>query len=167
MIKTKVAAAEELKTLTKQIEATQRILDGKRTASADVKFESSPVIHQAEYLSNALSLVKDGNLTPTPLMKAGTNQSINIGMSWAATGLPALSFFVMGLFRNGTRQAAPRSKDGRLVMRPAIPLDASVPSVAPAPGSNTHTREIIVHEKADPRFDSIEGWASNLLGKYA
>lgn len=95
----KIAIAEEKSNLTKQIEATKRILDKARDKADTTEFKSSPVVHQNEFLANVVALVGQGSLQPTSFISASTQQSVNLAMAIVGTGLPGLSIFIAGLFR--------------------------------------------------------------------
>lgn len=105
-IEKRIAKVEQREDLAKRIEATQRILDGKRDTAAKTEFKSSAVSHQNEFLSKTLALFKDGSLKPTEIMNESAQQSVNLAMAFAGTGLPALALFIAGLYR--VRQPRPR-----------------------------------------------------------
>lgn len=91
--------------LDKRLEATQRILDGKRVAAAKVEHKSSAVSHQNAFLSRAAAMVHDGSLTPSEMVEEVAQQSVAMSMAVAGTFLPAFALFVAGLFRiSGGRQ---------------------------------------------------------------
>lgn len=95
----KIASAEEHASILKQIDATKRKLDGARTAAASVEHKSSSVEHQQRFLSKAVALFGSGSLKPTDFQTEGAEQSVNLAMALAGTGLPALALFIMGLYR--------------------------------------------------------------------
>lgn len=95
----RIAVVEQQEDLTKRIEATQRILDGKRTAALKVEHVSSAVVLQNEFLAKAVALVGYGSLQPTAEMRESAQQSANIAMALAGTGVPAFALFVAGLYR--------------------------------------------------------------------
>lgn len=96
----RIAIAEQATDLTKRIEATQRILDGKRTAAATTEHKSSAVEHQNKFLAKSVAMVSAGTLTPTEFMSEGSQQTVNLAMALAGTGLPALALFIAGLYRH-------------------------------------------------------------------
>lgn len=95
----KIAKVEQREDLTKRIEATQRILDGKRTVAATTEHKSSAVDHQNKFLIKSLAMVANGNLTASELQAAGAEQGVNLAMAFAGTGLPAFCLFMCVLFR--------------------------------------------------------------------
>lgn len=107
----RIAIVEKQEDLSKRIEATQRILDGKRTAALKVEHVSSAVAHQNEFLAKAVALVGYQSLTPTAEIRESAQQSANIAMALAGTGVPAFALFVAGLYRrrkdDETAQPAP------------------------------------------------------------
>jgi len=95
----RIAIAEERATLTSQIEATKRVLAKARDTAAVTEHKSSPVVHQNQFLAKAVTLVSTGSLEPTPHVQAAAEQSANLAMAIAGTGLPAFCLFVAGLYR--------------------------------------------------------------------
>ena len=102
-IEKQIAIAEQASDLTARIEATQRVLDSKRTDAAKVEHKSSAVEHQNKFLANAVALVHSGSLKPTDFQSQGAEQTVNLAMALAGTGLPAFALFMAGLFRTKTR----------------------------------------------------------------
>lgn len=102
---TKIALAEEKSNLTKQIEATKRILDKARDKADSTEHKSSPVVHQNEFLANVVALVGQGSLQPSSFISASTTQSVNLAMAIVGTGLPGLAIFIAGLFRRKGSEA--------------------------------------------------------------
>ena len=95
----RIAIAEERATLTSQIEATKRVLAKARDTAAVTEHKSSPVVHQNQFLAKAVTLVSTGSLEPTPHVQAAAEQSANLAMAIAGTGLPAFCLFIAGLYR--------------------------------------------------------------------
>jgi hypothetical protein len=98
-IASKIAVVEKSEDLTKRIEATQRLVDKYRVASAGIEHKVSSVDLQNQFLAKAVALVSSGSLEPTELEDAGSDQVINFSLATAGTGLPALCFFLAGCFR--------------------------------------------------------------------
>lgn len=133
----RIAIAEQATDLTRRIEATQRILDGKRTAAATTEHKSSAVEHQNKFLAKSIAMVSAGTLTPTEFMSEGSQQTVNLAMALAGTGLPALALFIAGLYRNRDEPTAsapithrvateqgPRQTDGYSKPAPHVPTFA-------------------------------------------
>lgn len=95
----KIAIAEEKADLTKKIEGVRKVLSTARETAAVTEHKSSPVVHQNQFLGRAVSLVGFGSLEPTPHIQAAAEQSANLAMAIAGTGLPAFCLFVAGLYR--------------------------------------------------------------------
>lgn len=95
----KIAIAEEKSDLTKRIEATKAVLSKARDVAAVTEHKSSPVVHQNQFLAKAVTLVGFGSLEPTPHITAAAEQSANLAMAIAGTGLPAFCLFIAGLYR--------------------------------------------------------------------
>ncbi|MGP1667721.1 MAG: hypothetical protein ACTS5I_17850, partial [Rhodanobacter sp.] len=79
--------------------ATQRILDKKRDTAATTEHKSSAVDHQNRFLAKAVAFVSAGSFKPTEIMTEGAEQTVNLAMALAGTGLPALALFIAGLYR--------------------------------------------------------------------
>jgi hypothetical protein len=100
----KIATIESGNALVAKIEAMQKLVDSKRDVAATVEHKSSAVAHQNQFLAKNVALLWSGSLTPSDLMSEGTQQSVNLAMALAGTGLPALALFVAGLYRRPTRR---------------------------------------------------------------
>lgn len=98
----RIAIAERATDLTSRIEATQRILDKKRKVASTTEYKSSAVEHQNNFLAKAVTLVTTGGLEPTDLVSASAEQTVNLAMAIAGTGLPAFALFIAGLYRRET-----------------------------------------------------------------
>lgn len=98
-VEERIAIAEQAGDLTARIEATQRILDRKRETAATTEHKSSAVDHQNQFLTKVVALVANGGTEATPLQRASAEQSVNLAMAIAGTGLPAFALFLAGLFR--------------------------------------------------------------------
>ena len=103
----RITVVEQATDLTTRIEATQRILDGKREVAAKTEHKSSAVAHQNDSLKKWVALVANGNTVATDLQAVSAEQSANLAMAVAGTGLPAFALFMAGLFRTGGRKPSP------------------------------------------------------------
>ena len=131
-----IATAEQAADLSKRIEATQRILDKKREVASATGHVSSPVEHQQRFLSKAVAIFGSGSLKPTDFQDAGAEQSVNLAMALAGTGLPAMALFIAGLYRR--EDEADRTSPGKVTR--------TTSSYRPAPaqtGVVMHTTETI------------------------
>lgn len=95
----KIATIEEGNDLVKKIEAMQALVDKKRDVAAHVEHKSSAVAHQGKSISKLVAFATVGTFNPTDTIKEGTDQTITLAMAAIGTGLPALCFFVAGLYR--------------------------------------------------------------------
>ena len=95
----KIGTAEQREDLNKRIEATQRILDGKREVAAKTEHKSSPVMHQNANLARVVAFLGTSEIEPSQSIEAGAEISANLAMAIAGTGLPAFALFIMGLHR--------------------------------------------------------------------
>lgn len=135
-LQSKIALAEEKAQLTKQIEATRKVLASARDVAATTEHKSSAVNHQNQFLARTVSLVSNGSLDPTEIMTEGAQQTVNLGMALAGTGLPALALFIAGLYRR--REA--RFEPGNAATEPApAPIIRASPHTVPRYALKTHT----------------------------
>lgn len=95
----RIATIEQASKLASQIEATQRVLDRKREAAATTAHVSSAVAHQNDSLARWVALVANGDVKASDLQRAASQESANLAMAIAGTGLPAFALFLAGLFR--------------------------------------------------------------------
>lgn len=95
----RIGTVEQVASLNARIEATQRVLDKKRAVANATEYKSSAVVHQNQFLADAVSLVAFGQLQPTATVQVAAQQSANIAMALVGTGLPAFAFFIAGLYR--------------------------------------------------------------------
>lgn len=126
-VRNQIAVAEQRSDIEKQIAATKRIIDGAREKADTVEYKSSAVVHQNEFLANALALVGQGKLEPTAFLSASAQQSVNLAMAMVGTGLPGLAIFISGLFRR-------RKEDGYTARPTSTDVQPRTPTYsAPAP----------------------------------
>ena len=95
----RIGKIEQAADLSKRIEATQRILDGKREKAAAVEYKPSTVDLQNKFLSKVVAMVGSGKLKASEFQTEGAEQFVNLSMAITATGLPALALFIAGLYR--------------------------------------------------------------------
>lgn len=91
----KIATAEKVDDLSKRIEATQRIIDGKRTVAANMDFKSSAAANHNDTLFKALHLVAAGDFKEAVSMteREATNTGV-MGLSSIAFLLLAPLFYL-------------------------------------------------------------------------
>lgn len=122
-IATKIALAEEKADLTKKIEATKAVLAKARDKADVTEFKHSSVDHQNQFLAKAVALISAGSLEPSELMAEGAQQSVNLAMAIAGTGLPAFALFIAGLYRReedepqGRPEAQPAPTQTKVAVR--------------------------------------------------
>jgi len=119
-IASKIAIAEERSELTRKIESTRRVVDGAREVAAKTEHKSSAVDHQNRFLAKSVAMVSTGTLTPTEFMSEGSQQTVNLAMALAGTGLPALALFIAGLYtrRDADPTQHPVSEPGNRTPEP-------------------------------------------------
>ncbi len=108
-LSSRIGKVEQREDLGKRIEATQRILDGKREVAAKTEHRSSAVVHQNQFLAKAVALVGYQSLEPTATIEESAQQSANLAMAVAGTGLPAFALFIAGLYRRKEDEAPERT----------------------------------------------------------
>jgi hypothetical protein len=96
----RIAIAERRDDLTTKIDATKRVLATARGKAETVEFKHSSAAHQNEFLGKLVALIGAGELRPSEFVSESAEQSVNLAMAIAGTGLPALCFFVAGCFAN-------------------------------------------------------------------
>ena len=111
----RIATIEQASDLNARIEATQRILDGKRQTASTTEHKSSAVDHQNKFLVKTVALFVNGSTDASELQALGAEQSVNLAMAVAGTGLPAFALFLAGLFRGSRRDDASPSPETQLV----------------------------------------------------
>lgn len=99
-IEKRIATVEQATDLTKRIEATQRLVDASREKAANTAHKVSTVDHQNGFYAQTVALIRTGNIKVSETTEHTMNAAINVAMALAGTGLPALCFFVAGLYRN-------------------------------------------------------------------
>lgn len=140
-VETQIATIEEGNTLAAKIEGMQAVVDKKRDVAAHTEHKSSAVDHQNKFLAKTVALVADGSLKPTEIMSEGAQQTVNLMMALAGTGLPALALFVAGLYRRKDGQ-----DHGRL---PAVNSIAALLPSAPVKPAAAGPQGMLVHHKYD------------------
>jgi hypothetical protein len=128
----RIATIEQASDLTARIEATQRILDKKRETAATTEHKSSAVDHQNKFLVKSVALFVNGSTEASEIQAMGAEQSVNLAMAIAGTGLPAFALFLAGLFRTGRR----RDDDPTA---PAVATPLVTPAIRPADPIHIHT----------------------------
>lgn len=98
-IAAKIATIEAGNKLAEQVTAQQALVDKRRDVAATVAHTSSAVDHQNKFLAKTVSLISDGSLKPSEIMTESAQQTVNLMMALAGTGLPALALFIAGLYR--------------------------------------------------------------------
>jgi hypothetical protein len=98
-IESRVAIAEEGNSIAIRIADLEKRLAGRRDTGAKTAFVQSAVVEQNLFLAKAVALVRDGSLTPDAKLQEGAQQSVNLAMAIAGTGLPAFALFLAGLYR--------------------------------------------------------------------
>lgn len=124
-IAAKIGKVEQREDLSKRIEATQRILDNKREVAAKTEYKSSAVVHQNQFLAKAVALVGYQSLEPSAAIEESAQQSANLAMAVAGTGLPAFALFIAGLYR--------RKEDDEIIRPTYTDVQARTPTYSPAP----------------------------------
>lgn len=134
----RIALAEQASDLTKRIEATQRLVDGKTEKAAEATLEVSPVVNQTAFVAKMVAW----DLNPGEAIQEGSQIGISAALALANVLLTPICFLIAGRSRR------------RDIASPAVrrPLSetyadrrASVPSV-PAVPTMGKDREIH-HEK--------------------
>jgi len=148
-IEKRIATVEQASDLTKRIEATQRLVDASREKAATTEHKVSTVDHQNGFYAQTVSLMRTGSIKASETTEQTMNAAINVAMALAGTGLPALCFFVAGLYRN------PREADD--------PTPINEPAVVTI--QNVMPQTPPVQERPVPRLDIHTLTVADLLGQ--
>lgn len=157
-----IATAEQASDLSKRIEATQRVLENARVVAQTTEHKSSAVAHQNESLAKWVALVANGDVKASDLQKAASQESANLAMAVAGTGLPAFALFLAGLFRlsrNKSDDDTPPS--AKAPVTPAYTYKA--PVGIPAEPIHVHTTDTIHIKDATLRRWSLSDEVQALL----
>lgn len=98
-IAARIAIAEEHSELTKKIEATRRVIQTARNEAATTDHKISAVAKQNDALRTWVAMVVNGDTKATEFQSAAAQESANLAMAIAGTGLPAFALFLAGVFR--------------------------------------------------------------------
>lgn len=104
-LKSKIAVLEKTEGLTREIEATKRVISAAREKAGATEHKSSAVAHQNSSLKKWVALAWNGGTDASPFQAEAAEQSANLAMAIAGTGLPAFALFVAGLFRRREDEA--------------------------------------------------------------
>ena len=94
-VEKKIGTVEQAEDLTKRIEATQRIIDGKTLKAAEATFESSPVVNQTAFVAKMVAW----DLAPGEGIKEGSQIGISAALALANVLLTPLCFLIAGRSR--------------------------------------------------------------------
>ena len=128
----RIKTAEKLDTLTARIEAIDKALSEKREVAAKTEHVSSAVVHQNEFLTKVVALVANGTPKATELQSVTAEQSVNLAMAIAGTGLPAFALFMAGLFRlpHSRQDDETAHKPSLLPVTRAVDRPTTVPAIS-------------------------------------
>lgn len=98
-VENKIAVAEKVEGTETRIKELQGIVDKKREKADTVVHVASAVAHQNDALKRWVALAVNGDVKATELQGAAAQESANLAMAIAGTGLPAFALFMAGLFR--------------------------------------------------------------------
>jgi len=87
-IETRIAIAEERRDLTKQIEATQKLIDASREKAATTEYKSSPIVNQTKFVAQLSTLSLDPGAGPTTWVQI----AIGVLVALVTTFLPPYVF---------------------------------------------------------------------------
>ena len=102
-VENRIAVAEKVEDTQKRIADLQAIIDKKRQTADTVQHVASAVAHQNDALKRWVALAVNGDVKATDLQGAAAQESANLAMAIAGTGLPAFALFMAGLFRLSRR----------------------------------------------------------------
>jgi hypothetical protein len=127
----RIGQVEQMADLSKRIEATQRLLDGKREVSAKTEFRHSKVVSQTAFVSQLVT----GSLEPDAKSRNWAQIGIGAFIALVSTIVPIAAFFIAFSDRqtSASHSAGNASAASEARSRPAVP----------SPVHPLHTREIV------------------------
>lgn len=126
----KIAKVEQREDLNKRIEATQRILDGKRAAAAVTEHKASAIGFQNEFFSQVAAFASGSGLNVSEVHKAGAEYGLSVGLAYAFTFGPAMAFFLAGMYRRKGEEVVERVPSAQVVAPYSEPTPQSAPLVS-------------------------------------
>jgi len=99
----RIALAAQASKLSEQIEATQRIVDGKTEVASKATFESSPVVNQTAFVAKLVGM----SLEPDAATQEGSQIGISASLAFANVLLTPICFLVAGRNRKTSEGGAP------------------------------------------------------------
>ena len=100
-------AIEDLTAEKAKLAAAKAWLENAKNKAAAIEHKPSIVSHQNTTLFKLASLLTSGNLEASPLLKEVVEQENTVGLALMPVILPALCFFMMGLYRKHEDDDAP------------------------------------------------------------
>ena len=131
----KIAVLEEKVDLSKRIEATQKILDGKVDVGTKTEFKSSKLVNQTRFVGQLWS----GKLDAGRDTQTWAQYAAALMIALGAFLLPPSCFFVAFRDRKAAAAGSPRASEVGLAMTMAPPDRTPVRIVA---GTDSHSRKI-------------------------
>lgn len=95
----RIGTVEQVADLTERIAATMNKLSAAREGSAKTEHKDSAVDHQNKFFKKAVAVFAFGSDKAPGIVDEKIEQTVNLGMALAGTGVPALCLFVAGLYR--------------------------------------------------------------------
>lgn len=136
-IEAQIAIAEERKDLTKQITATQALIDKSREKAAATEYKSSPIVNQTKFVAQLSTLSLDPGAGPTTWVQI----AIGVLVALVTTFLPPYVFeLIFG-------QAAHKAPTTGFVRGTAPSVPVAVPDETPQPARQN--RAMIIERMVD------------------
>jgi hypothetical protein len=117
----RIALASEAGKLAKQIEATQRIIDGKTEVASKATFESSPVVNQTAFVAKLVGM----SLEPDAATQEGSQIGISASLALANVLLTPICFLIAGRNRKGF-EAKPATPAPAVAVVEAMPAETRI-----------------------------------------
>ncbi len=152
-IASKIAIAEEHGELTKKIEATRRVIMSARTEASTTDHKVSAVAKQNEALRTWVAMAVNGDVKATEFQSAAAQESANLAMAIAGTGLPAFALFLAGVFRR-------KERDDVDLSAPAVVTDITPPREGKYPqGISYEPQHVHTTETVHIKDATLRKWA--------
>lgn len=109
-LQSRANAIDEMNRYVRMVDDTKAALQKTRDKAAAVEHAPSIVQHQNTTLFKLASLISNGNVNASPLLKEVVEQENTIGLALMPVLLPAFAFFTMGLYRRDSHTFEPAAR---------------------------------------------------------
>ena len=160
-VEAKIAMAEKVESNEARIKELQAMIDTKRDVANKTEHKSSAVEQQVKSLRRWVAMTVNGSTETSEFQATAAEESANLAMAVAGTGLPAFALFLAGLFRNSRQKRDDDNTPDHPVSgfgnrNPEPRAYSPSPQGMPLEPIHIHTREI-------HKDESLATWARDML----